>query len=110
MSSNNHISVIIVGGGGMGLATAWRLAKGGHDVRVLEQFKFFHNQGSSHTEHRIIRRTYNDDLYSRLMPHAYRLWHELEADSGQKLKYLVGGIEIGPDDDPTKLEIISINR
>ena len=109
MGTNTHSTVIIVGGGGMGLSTAWRLAKGGHDVRVLEQFKFFHTRGSSHTEHRIIRRTYNDDLYSRLMPHAYRLWHELEADSGQKLVYLVGGVELGPDDDPTLNDIIRIS-
>ena len=108
--NSTHSTVIVVGGGGMGLSTAWRLAKGGHNVRVLEQFKFFHNRGSSHTEHRIIRRTYNDDLYSRLMPHAYRLWHELEADSGKKLVNLVGGIEIGPDDDPTLLDIIRISR
>ena len=108
--NSTHSTVIVVGGGGMGLSTAWRLAKGGHNVRVLEQFKFFHNRGSSHTEHRIIRRTYNDDLYSRLMPHAYRLWHELEADSGKKLVNLVGGVEIGPDDDPTLLDIIRINR
>src|SRR5215472_8309848 len=106
MTSSNHTTVIIVGGGGMGLSTVYRLAKGGHDVRVLEQFKFFHNRGSSHSEHRIIRRTYNDSLYSELMPHAYRLWDELEADSGQKLKYIVGGVEIGPDDDPTLLDII----
>src|SRR5579871_5131461 len=107
--SSTHSTVIVIGGGGMGLSTAWRLAKGGHDVRVLEQFKFFHNRGSSHTEHRIIRRTYNDDLYSRLMPHAYRLWHELEADSGQKLVYLVGGVELGPHDDPTLTDIIRIS-
>lgn len=108
--SNPHNTVIVVGGGGMGLATAWRLAKGGHDVRVLEQFRFFHNRGSSHGEHRIIRRTYNDDLYSRLMPHAYRLWHELETDSGKKLIHQVGGVEIGPDDDPTLLDIIRIGH
>jgi sarcosine oxidase len=107
---SNHSTVLIIGGGGMGLPTAWRLAKGGYSVRVLEQFKFFHNRGRSHTEHRIIRRTYNDDLYSRLMPHAYRLWKELEADSGQKLMYLVGGVDFGPEDDPTLNDIIRISR
>ncbi len=106
---SKHSEVIVIGGGGMGLATAWRLAKGGHDVRVLEQFKLMHKRGSSHTEHRIIRRTYNDDLYSRLMPEAYRLWAELEADSGEKLIYLVGGVEIGPADDPTLRDIMRIN-
>ncbi len=107
---SSHSTVLIVGGGGMGLATAWRLAKQGHDVRVLEQFELFHKRGSSHTEHRIIRRTYNDDIYSRLMPEAYRLWAELEADSGKKLIYLVGGVEFGPEDDPTLLDIIRINQ
>jgi sarcosine oxidase len=108
--SDKHSTVIIIGGGGMGLAAAWRLAKAGHNVRVLEQFQFFHNRGSTHTEHRIIRRTYNDDLYTRLMPYAYRLWEELEADSGQKLKYIIGGVEIGPEDDPTLNDIIRISR
>src|SRR5215470_7867349 len=108
--NSSHSTVLIIGGGGMGLATAWRLARQGHDVRVLEQFELLHKRGSSHTEHRIIRRTYNDNIYSRLMPEAYRLWAELEADSGQKLVYLCGGGEIGPADDPTLVDIIRINQ
>ena len=105
-----HSTVIVVGGGGMGLATAWRLAKRGIDVRVLEQFPFFHHRGSSHSEHRIIRRTYDDELYTRLMPHAYRLWEELQEDAGQKLLYLCGGIEIGPENDPALNAIVRISR
>ncbi len=111
MSTNlNHSAIIIIGGGGMGLAAAWRLAKAGHDVRVIEQFELFHNRGSSHGEHRIIRRTYDDALYAALMPYAYKLWDELEIDSGQQLKYLVGGVEFGPSDDPALLDIIRINQ
>ncbi|MEP7287201.1 MAG: N-methyl-L-tryptophan oxidase [Chloroflexota bacterium] len=106
MANDTHSTVLVIGGGGMGLATAWRLAKGGHNVRVIEQFKFLHTRGSSHTEHRILRRTYNDDLYTSLMPHAYRMWDELEADSGRQLKYLNGGIDFGPENDPTLQEII----
>jgi len=97
-----HSTVIVIGGGGMGLSTAWRLAKGGHDVRVIERFKLFHTRGSSYGEHRIIRRTYNDALYSSLMPYAYQLWEELEKDSGQQLKYIVGGVEFGPADDAVR--------
>jgi len=107
---HGHSTVIVVGGGGMGLATAWRLARRGVEVRVLEQFPFFHHRGSSHSEHRIIRRTYDDELYTRLMPHAYRLWEELEADTGQKLMYLCGGVEIGPESDPALAAIIRISR
>jgi sarcosine oxidase len=111
MSTNaNHSTVIIVGGGGMGMSTAWGLAKAGHDVRVIEQFKRFHKRGSSHGEHRIIRRTYNDALYAALMPYAYQLWEELETDTGQQLMYLVGGLEFGPSDDPALLNIIRINQ
>ncbi|MHB8629004.1 MAG: N-methyl-L-tryptophan oxidase [Aggregatilineales bacterium] len=108
MGDSIHSEVLIVGGGGMGLATAWRLAKAGRAVRVIEQFPFFHDRGSSHTEHRIIRRTYEDALYSRLVPHAYQLWSELEADSGQKLMYLCGGVEIGPVNDATLKRLIDI--
>ena len=108
--SSKHTEVIIVGGGGMGLAAAWRLAKRGHPVRVLERFEFYHARGSSHTEHRIIRRTYDDELYAELMPHAYRLWEELEKDSGRKLVYCHGGVELGPLDDPALQRIIEISR
>ncbi len=108
--SFKHTAVIIVGGGGMGLAAAWRLAKLGREVRVLERFEFYHARGSSHTEHRIIRRTYDDELYARLMPHAYRLWEELETDSGRKLLYRHGGVEFGPPDDPALKRILEISR
>lgn len=103
-----HHKIIIIGGGGMGLAAAWRLAKRGEKPLVIEQFGLFHNRGSSHAEHRVIRRTYDDDLYARLIVHAYRLWEELEAESGQQLKYLYGGLEIGPQDDKTLNNIIRV--
>ncbi|MBX3080690.1 MAG: N-methyl-L-tryptophan oxidase [Anaerolineae bacterium] len=110
MSSSNHTPVLIVGGGGMGLSAAWRVAKRGVNVRVLEQFKFLHTRGSSHTEHRIIRRTYNDDIYSRLMVDAYHYWEELEHDSGTKLMHLVGGVDFGPDNDPTLNDLIHVSH
>jgi monomeric sarcosine oxidase len=110
MSNSTHSTVIVVGGGGMGLSAAWRLAKRGVNVRVLEQFKFLHTRGSSHTEHRIIRRTYNDDIYSRLMVAAYDYWGELERDSGATLMHLNGGVDFGPDDDPTLTDLIRVSR
>jgi sarcosine oxidase len=110
MSATTHSEFLIVGGGGMGLSAAWRLAKRGKNVRVLEQFKFLHTLGSSHTEHRIIRRTYNDDIYARLMLAAYDYWGELERDSGKKLMHLVGGVDFGPDDDPTLIDLIRVSQ
>ena len=32
-----HCDVIVIGGGGLGLASAWRLAAAGMKVRVLER-------------------------------------------------------------------------
>ncbi len=108
--TSTHTEILIIGGGGMGLSAAYQLAKMGTKPLVLEQFKMGHTRGSSHTEHRLIRRTYNDDIYSTLMPHSYRLWAELEKDAGRKLVYLCGGVEIGPEDDPTLTDIIRISR
>jgi len=106
---SEHSEVLIIGGGGMGLATAWQVAKRGHSVRVIERFRFLHNRGSSHTEHRVIRRTYNDDIYSRLVIGAYRGWEALEQDSGVKLLNLVGGIDFGPSDDHGLNDIIRVS-
>jgi monomeric sarcosine oxidase len=107
---STHHKIIIIGGGGMGLSAAWRLARRGEKPLVIEQFSLFHNRGSSHAEHRILRRTYDDDLYARLVVEAYRLWEELEGESGQRLKYLYGGLEIGPHTDKTLNNIIDVCR
>lgn len=107
--SPSHSEVLIIGGGGMGLAAAWHVAKRGHNVRVIERFKFLHNRGSSHTEHRVIRRTYNDDIYSRLVVSAYQGWEELEQESGVKLLNLVGGLDWGPSDDHGLNDIIRVS-
>jgi glycine/D-amino acid oxidase-like deaminating enzyme len=36
---------LVVGGGAMGLATAWQLAKNEREVTVLEQFELDHKSG-----------------------------------------------------------------
>jgi glycine/D-amino acid oxidase-like deaminating enzyme len=49
------MKAIIVGGGIMGLATAWALARDGHEVELLEQGPLPNPLASSMDEHRIIR-------------------------------------------------------
>eukprot|EP00959_Pyramimonas_sp_CCMP1952_P223673 4676955-Pyramimonas_sp.AAC.1 len=49
---------VVIGGGIMGSATAYELARRGQKVLLLEQFDFLHRKGSSHGESRIIRPTY----------------------------------------------------
>lgn len=87
--------VIVVGGGVMGAAAAYHLAKDGQRVMLLEQFAINHTKGSSHGPSRIIRLAYDGADYVTLARSAYALWHELEAESDQSLMRKVGGLDFG---------------
>lgn len=77
-------TALIVGGGVYGLATAWRLARRGVKVTVLEAGSLPNPRGSSYDEHRIIRHAYGKlEGYARLMPAAFELWEELWDDLGR---------------------------
>ena len=76
----------IVGGGIMGLSTAWALAKSGHDVQLFEQGPLPNPLASSMDEHRLIRHPYGDHTgYARLIDDAFDVWDELWHDLGQRL-------------------------
>jgi sarcosine oxidase len=87
---------IIAGLGAMGSAAAYHLARRGAKVLGLEARTIAHDQGSSHGESRIIRQAYFEHpAYVPLVLRAYQLWRELEADSGQSLLTITGGLAIG---------------
>ncbi|HZO89416.1 MAG TPA: N-methyl-L-tryptophan oxidase [Chthonomonadaceae bacterium] len=93
--------VVIVGAGGVGAMAAWRLAKAGHEVIALEQFRLDHDKGSSYGDSRIVRRVYPDALYTALMADAYPLWDELQAQfPGEELCVRSGGLFFGPETHP----------
>jgi monomeric sarcosine oxidase len=87
--------VIVVGGGVMGCAAAYQLAKAGRRVVLLEQFGIGHSQGSSHGPSRIIRLAYDGIDYVRLARTAYALWHALAEETGEQLIVKVGGLDFG---------------
>src|SRR3981189_45389 len=75
-----HYRVVIIGGGGHGLATAYYLAKehGIHDVAVLEKGAIgLGNTGRNTT---IIRSNYLWDASARIYEHSLRLWEGLSAE------------------------------
>ena len=83
----------------MGAATCWALARQGHRVLGLEQFDIPHARGSSHGYSRMTRMAYCEHPdYVPLVRRANALWAELEAESGEKLLHLVGGLYLGPAD------------
>jgi sarcosine oxidase len=89
----NHYEVIVVGGGVMGCATAYHLAKRGRRVLLLEQFAIGHERGSSHGHSRIFRLVYDAPDYVELARAAYPLWRELESEAGVDLLLQTGGFD-----------------
>ncbi|HQX11039.1 MAG TPA: N-methyl-L-tryptophan oxidase [Thermoflexales bacterium] len=91
--------VIVVGGGAMGSAAAYHLARDGRKVLLLEQFEFAHTRGSSHGESRIFRFAYPEIEYARFAMQCRPLWHALEADAGEQLLIPTGGLDFADDAD-----------
>lgn len=94
MSRFDH-EAIVVGGGAMGAATAWHLARHGRDVLLVERFAPGHAHGSSHGHTRIFRVAYRDGVYTSFALTALEAWRRLEQDSGETLLDLCGQIDHG---------------
>jgi sarcosine oxidase len=87
--------IAVIGIGGTGSSALRFLAQAGHETVGFEQFTVGHDRGSSHGDSRIIRYTYPDLLYTRLMADAYPLWDALEQEAGEELFVRCGGMFIG---------------
>ena len=96
--------VLVIGGGAMGSAAAWQLARRGVDVVLLERFGPNHPNGSSHGATRIFRFAYAEPSYVAMAMAALPLWRELEQDSGELLLETTGGVDIGTEADVAPIE------
>src|SRR5207245_11547411 len=96
--------VAVIGGGAMGAATSWRLAKRGVDVVCYDRYSPPHAFGSTHGESRIIRTAYFEGpWYVPLVQEAFQLWRELEAETDADLLTMTGALMIGaPDSEAVK--------
>lgn len=88
-------TVVVVGGGVMGAAAAWQLARRGHRVTVFEQFAHGHDRGSSHGNARIFRLAYPDRAWVDLARSSLASWRELEEESGRVLLRQPGALDHG---------------
>lgn len=89
---------VVVGQGALGSGAAYHLARGGHQVLALERFELGHVNGGSHDTTRILRHSYHTPGYAALTIEAYDDWATLEADSGEQLVTVVGGLDMFPVD------------
>ncbi|HEY2190836.1 MAG TPA: N-methyl-L-tryptophan oxidase [Actinomycetospora sp.] len=86
---------IVVGLGGLGSATLYRLATElGSGVLGLEQFGLGHSRGASQDHSRIIRLAQHQEQYAALAAPAYKAWDEVEAESSQQIVTRTGGLVI----------------
>jgi sarcosine oxidase len=90
---------VVIGGGVVGLATAWHLLRlGCRPIAVLERFRIGHDRGSSHGSVRMTRSTYTTAPYVRLMRHVHEQeWPRLERAAGVTLVHPRDVVFFGPD-------------
>ncbi len=93
--SATRVDTIVVGGGAMGSAAAWHLARRGVETVLLERFTPGHTNGASHGSSRIFRTSYADRTYVELAREAEQQWAELESESGSPLLTVTGGVDQG---------------
>ncbi|CAL5221259.1 g3417 [Coccomyxa viridis] len=93
--ADSDYHTIVVGIGAHGSAALYQIAKRGYKVLGLEQFsEVAHDRGSSHGSSRIIRLQYHEHPdYVPLLHRAYKLWRDLEADSGKTVLHITGCLE-----------------
>ena len=89
--------VVVVGGGAMGLSTAWALTKAGATPVVLERFERGHTRGASHGATRNFNDAYVQDHYLDLLVRAKELWADLSTASDEPMLRLHGLLTRGRD-------------
>ncbi|KAK3091293.1 hypothetical protein FSP39_018701 [Pinctada imbricata] len=98
----SRLDCIVVGAGIQGSAAAYYLAANGLQTLLIEQFPLPHSRGSSHGPSRITRKAYADfDQLTYMMNDAYKLWTELENNSGVTLFKQAGMLTVGKSQNPS---------
>ncbi|KAF4985841.1 hypothetical protein FGRMN_11079 [Fusarium graminum] len=94
MTDPKVFDVVVVGGGPVGLAAGYEVAKAGKGVIILEQNNFFNQAGSSGD----LARMYTEEFMAELATHAMKHWDALEKDAGVSLRWMGGLLNFGDKD------------
>ncbi|QRY41876.1 FAD-dependent oxidoreductase [Microbacterium hominis] len=87
--------IVVIGGGVMGLATAWQLTLRGERPIVLDRFARGHRQGASHGATRNFNNAYGEEHYLDLLARAREGWDGLGIVEGEPLLRLHGLVTHG---------------
>ena len=87
--------LVIVGGGVMGLFTAYHAAERASRVVVLERGRIGDPMTASYGRTRSYRSDYLDAAYARLAQEAIHLWQDFERDAGTEVLVRCGCLNIG---------------
>ena len=91
----NNFDVIVIGGGSMGLASAYEIGKRKASVLVLERFQFLNQKGSSAGFSRQYRIPYPDDYMVKMALDAKPYWDDLQLRTKTQLMDKVGTLWFG---------------
>jgi sarcosine oxidase len=86
--------LLVIGGGVMGMFTAYHASQRGASVVVLERGRIGDPMTASYGRTRSFRNDYLDPTYARLAHEAFRLWGEFERHTGTKALVRCGCLNI----------------
>ena len=87
--------LVVIGGGVMGLFTAYYAAERSARAVVLERGRVGDPTTASYGRTRSFRNDYLDPAYARLAHEAFRLWGDFERQAGSRLLVRCGCLNIG---------------
>jgi glycine/D-amino acid oxidase-like deaminating enzyme len=93
--TEKNYDVIVIGGGAMGLSTAYHLSKKKTKTLVLEQFRFINQLGSSAGVSRQFRIPYPESYMVQMVLESEPYWDELQSHTPVKLLDKVGTLWFG---------------
>ncbi|WP_431074091.1 FAD-dependent oxidoreductase [Microbacterium phyllosphaerae] len=93
--SVDAVEIAVVGGGVMGLATAWELTRRGRRPVVFERFARGHREGASHGATRNFNNAYDEEHYLDLLVRSRKGWDALGRVDGEPLLRLHGLVTHG---------------
>jgi sarcosine oxidase len=94
MTDPTSCDLLVIGGGVMGLFTAYRASHRGRRVVVLERGRIGDPLTASYGRTRSFRNDYLDPGYARLAHEAFRLWGEFERETGTEVLVRCGCLNL----------------